>query len=117
MPRQSSTGRLDSLSQYARRLLLGPHDAVEPPIRAELFGAQRFEQHGHSLAVRGDRLSLSPRVPAHWPGFEIRLRLGRRALTLQYGDATGGHSYPPTSRAADGSFGARCPTRPWCRVG
>lgn len=42
--------RLDSLSQYARNLLLGPYEAVEPPIRAELFGAQRFEQHGHSLA-------------------------------------------------------------------
>ncbi|MEJ7687214.1 MAG: hypothetical protein WKG52_09620 [Variovorax sp.] len=42
--------RLDTLSSYARHLLLGTHEAVEPPIRAELFGAQRFEQHGHSLA-------------------------------------------------------------------
>jgi cyclic beta-1,2-glucan synthetase len=42
--------RLEGLSHYARTLLLGPHDPVEPPIRAELFGAQRFEQHGHSLA-------------------------------------------------------------------
>jgi cyclic beta-1,2-glucan synthetase len=63
--------RLDSLSQYARKLLLGPHEAVEPPIRAELFGAQRFEQHGHSLAraqvVRrenssGDATPFFPRV-------------------------------------------------------
>jgi len=42
--------RLDTLSQYARALLLGPHEPVEAPIRAELFGAQRFAQHGHSLA-------------------------------------------------------------------
>jgi hypothetical protein len=42
--------RLQGLSHYARTLLLGPHDPVAPPIRAELFGAQRFEQHGHSLA-------------------------------------------------------------------
>ncbi|KQW64338.1 GH36-type glycosyl hydrolase domain-containing protein [Variovorax sp. Root411] len=42
--------RLEGLSDYARTLLLGPHDPVPPPIRAELFGAQRFEQHGHSLA-------------------------------------------------------------------
>jgi cyclic beta-1,2-glucan synthetase len=42
--------RLTDLSAYARTLLLAPHDPVAPPIRAELFGAQRFEQHGHSLA-------------------------------------------------------------------
>ncbi len=42
--------RLDGLSAYARNLLLNPHDPVAPPIRAELFGAQRFEQHGRSLA-------------------------------------------------------------------
>lgn len=42
--------RLADLSPYARTLLLAPHDPVAPPIRAELFGAQRFEQHGHSLA-------------------------------------------------------------------
>nr|WP_237288468.1 glucoamylase family protein [Variovorax sp. PAMC 28711] len=42
--------RLDSLSDYALQLLTRPHDAVEPPIRAELFGSQRFEQHGRSLA-------------------------------------------------------------------
>lgn len=63
--------RLDSLSQYARHLLLGPDEPVEPPIRAELFGAQRFEQHGHSLAraqaiqseaARGERFLFFPRV-------------------------------------------------------
>lgn len=42
--------RLHSLSEYALHLLQQPHAAVEPPIRAELFGAQRFEQHGASLA-------------------------------------------------------------------
>ncbi len=63
--------RLDTLSDYARQLLLGPHEPVEPPIRAELFGAQRFEQHGHSLAraqvirgddSRGDTQPFFPRV-------------------------------------------------------
>jgi cyclic beta-1,2-glucan synthetase len=42
--------RLQGLSHYARTLLLGPHDPVAAPIRAELFGVQRFEQHGRSLA-------------------------------------------------------------------
>lgn len=39
------------------------------------------------LVVRGDRLSITPRVPSHWPGFEMVLRLGGRVLRLQQGDA------------------------------
>ncbi|MGJ7490393.1 GH36-type glycosyl hydrolase domain-containing protein [Variovorax sp. ZT4R33] len=39
------------------------------------------------LVVRGDRLSITPRVPAHWPGFETVLRLGGRVLRLQHGEA------------------------------
>jgi len=63
--------RLDTLSRYARELLLGPHEPVEAPIRAELFGAQRFAQHGHSLAraqvvqagtAGGDSTPFFPRV-------------------------------------------------------
>ncbi len=48
----SATGldQLDTLSDYARRLLAGPREPGEGPIRAELFGAQRFEDHGRSLA-------------------------------------------------------------------
>lgn len=52
-------GRLADLSSYARTLLLAPHEPVAPPIRAELFGAQRFEQHGHSLA-RAQVVELDP---------------------------------------------------------
>ncbi|WPH21865.1 GH36-type glycosyl hydrolase domain-containing protein [Variovorax paradoxus] len=51
--------RLADLSSYARTLLLAPHEPVAPPIRAELFGAQRFEQHGHSLA-RAQAVELDP---------------------------------------------------------
>ena len=50
MSAAAAVDRLQGLSSYARALLLGPHDPVAPPIRAELFGIQRFEQHGHSLA-------------------------------------------------------------------
>jgi cyclic beta-1,2-glucan synthetase len=46
----AAVDRLQGLSHYARALLLGPHDPVAAPIRAELFGVQRFEQHGRSLA-------------------------------------------------------------------
>ncbi|RYZ13250.1 MAG: hypothetical protein EOO24_00575, partial [Comamonadaceae bacterium] len=36
------------------------------------------------LEVRGDRLRLTPRVPAHWPRFDVELRLGASRLTLQW---------------------------------
>jgi cyclic beta-1,2-glucan synthetase len=52
--------RLANLSAYARALLLAPHDPVAPPVRAELFGTQRFEQHGHSLA-RAQPVEADPR--------------------------------------------------------
>ena len=36
------------------------------------------------LAVRPGALSLSPRLPAHWPSFEIRLKVQGRELTLHW---------------------------------
>ena len=63
--------RLQTLSPYARKILTANSGGPEPLIRAELFGTQRFEEHGRSLAqaqtVRsrkswGDGLSFFPRV-------------------------------------------------------
>ncbi|MDP2818797.1 MAG: glucoamylase family protein [Polaromonas sp.] len=42
--------RLETLTPYARKILLDRHGEIQQPIRAELFGAHRFEQHGRSLA-------------------------------------------------------------------
>ena len=63
--------RLETLSSYARKIFTNYPDGSEPLIRAELFGTQRFEEHGRSLAqaqsVRassswGESLSFFPRV-------------------------------------------------------
>ena len=63
--------RLETLSPYARKILTANSGGPEPLIRAELFGTQRFEEHGRSLAqaqtVRaskswGESLSFFPRV-------------------------------------------------------
>ena len=62
---------LGSLSSHAREILTFSSGNPEPLIRAELFGTQRFEEHGRSLAkaqaVRsskswGQSLSFFPRV-------------------------------------------------------
>ena len=63
--------RLETLSTYARKIFTSNPDGTEPLIRAELFGTQRFEEHGRRLAqaqtVRassswGESLSFFPRV-------------------------------------------------------
>jgi cyclic beta-1,2-glucan synthetase len=51
--------------------------------------------------VRGDQLALRPRVPAHWPGFEIALRLAGKRFTLRFGEAG---TAPATQRAAIGEW-------------
>ena len=57
------------------------------------------------LAVRGDRLCLTPRVPASWPGFEMTLRLEGRTLTLRYGEtAEATSSALPAQRLAVGEW-------------
>ena len=62
---------LETLSPYARKILTSNPGGPEPLIRAELFGTQRFEEHGRSLAqaqtVRassswGESLTFFPRV-------------------------------------------------------
>ena len=55
--------RLDALSPYARQILGVRPGESEPLIRAELFGAQRFEQHGRSLAA-----AQTVRSPSGWAG-------------------------------------------------
>jgi cyclic beta-1,2-glucan synthetase len=53
------------------------------------------------LSVRGDQLALTPRVPSHWPGFEIALRLAGKGFTLRHGQ---GGTEPATHRAAVGEW-------------
>ncbi|WGT63739.1 hypothetical protein [Variovorax paradoxus] len=54
------------------------------------------------LCVKGRMLSLTPRVPAHWPGFEIALRLGEQRLVLQW--APGEEDAAPTHRLLAGEW-------------
>ena len=74
--------RLESLSPYAREILGAHPGQSEPLIRAELFGAQRFEQHGRSLAH-----AQAVRKPSGWnegPPFFPRVRENIRALRHAY---------------------------------
>ena len=73
--------RLESLSTFARALLLAREGDIQPPIRAELFGAQRFEQHGRSLAKAQ---TVRPAGSDHGPSFFPRVEENIQALRLAY---------------------------------
>ena len=53
------------------------------------------------LTVHEDRLSLTPRVPVGWPGFEMTLRLAGRGFVLRWGDVGSGEA---THRIAIGEW-------------
>jgi len=73
--------RLGNLSTHARTLLLARHGEIQPPIRAELFGAQRFEQHGRSLA---QAQTIRPSGRGHGPDFFPRVEENIQALRQAY---------------------------------
>ena len=78
--------RLDKLSPYARQLLLGPAELVQSPIRAELFGAYRFEEHGRSLATAQRVKPFTGRAQRtdHGPTFFPRVQENIAALRQAY---------------------------------
>ena len=91
----AALSRLDNLTAYARRILAA-QDELQQPIRAELFGAQRFEEHGRSLAraqkIKPPRLSgVSDRGPPFFPRVHENIAALREAydfiaLTSRSGD-------------------------------
>lgn len=74
--------RLDTLSAYARQLLASRQGGAEQPIRAELFGAQRFEEHGRSLAAAQPIRPAGS--PDHGPPFFPRVQENIAAIRLAY---------------------------------
>ena len=74
--------RLATLSSPARQLLLAQDRPAEPPIRAELFGIQRFEEHGCSLA-QAQVIQTDTRSPSSAPFFP-RVEENLAALRTAY---------------------------------
>ena len=74
--------RLEKLSSHARKILLNSNGHAEPPIRAELFGIQRFEEHGCSLA-RAQIVETDAQSRRHAPFFP-RLEENLAALREAY---------------------------------
>lgn len=90
--------KLDKLSPYARKTLLAPQD-IEQPIRAELFGAQRFEEHGRSLAAAQPIVAdqRAGRAPAFFPRLHENIRALREAYDYIALTSRSGHYVTPAA--------------------
>ena len=90
---------LSSLSAHARDILDSSYGPAELPIRAELFGIQRFEQHGHSLAqaqvVESD--AKSRLFASFFPRVEENLSALRKAYDYVALTAVSGHYATPAA--------------------
>jgi cyclic beta-1,2-glucan synthetase len=91
--------RLEPLSAYARQLLESRQGEIHEPICAELFGAQRFEQHGRSLASAQAVLPIDSvrRVPPFFPRVQENIAALRQAYDYIALTSHSGHYVTPAS--------------------
>ncbi len=74
--------RLATLSVHARKLLRSYSEEAEPPIRSELFGLRRFEEHGRSLALA--QVIETDAESHHRPSFFPRVEENLAALRIAF---------------------------------
>lgn len=97
----AAISRLDNLSGYARHIL-AVQDELQQPIRAELFGAQRFEEHGRSLAraqaIKPSRQGdVADRTPAFFPRVHENIAALREAYDFIALTSRSGHYVTPAA--------------------
>ncbi|MFY8087241.1 MAG: carbohydrate-binding protein, partial [Rubrivivax sp.] len=86
-----------SAPQAALAMLGGDGGPVEPPIRAEIFGPQRFAQHGHSLAATHEAAPAGWRSAAFFPRLADNVRQLRAAHHYIVAQAAAGYDVSPAA--------------------
>ncbi|MEP6789872.1 MAG: glucoamylase family protein, partial [Ramlibacter sp.] len=92
--------RLEALTPYARKFLRSQPAHAEAPIRAELFGQQRFEDHGRSLAraqVVGSDDDAHRESPSFFPRLDENIAALRRAFDYTAATSRSGHYVTPAA--------------------
>ena len=97
MKRDRNPGPLTDAGRILRHILDGARGPVEAPIRSEIFGPQRFAQHGLSLGATHH----TARATAWGGGFFTRLHNNIRVLREAYRfigiQATTGYDISPAA--------------------
>lgn len=80
-----------------RDILAPRRGAVLPPIRAEIFGSQRFAQHGHSLAQTHRAAPATLRTATFFPRIKSNIRTLREAHQYIGIQASTGYDISPAA--------------------
>src|ERR1700754_1646865 len=80
-----------------RDILDGARGAVEPPNRSEIFGPERFAQHGRSLGETHRAELASGRATAFFPRLEDNIRTLREAQQYIGAQARTGYHVSPAA--------------------
>ena len=95
-PDRAAVDWLGSVTPYARNILQSGAK-TEPPIRAELFGIHRFEEHGRSLARAQVLEDSTVHRAAFFPRVEENLHALRRAYDQIALTSRSGHYVTPAA--------------------
>ena len=83
--------------QALREILDGSRGPVEPPIRSEIFGLQRFSQHGRSLGETHRAATAGLRAATFFPRLASNIRTLREAHRYIGVQATTGYDISPAA--------------------
>ncbi|APW40959.1 carbohydrate-binding protein [Rhodoferax koreense] len=78
-------------------MLNGALGAVQPPIRSEIFGLQRFAQHGRSLGLTHQAATTSARAATFVPRLKDNIRALRQAHAYIGEQASTGYDISPAA--------------------
>jgi cyclic beta-1,2-glucan synthetase len=92
LPRPWAASRPGDAARAMLELSRGP---IEAPIRAEVFGAARFQQHGRSLAATHQARPTGRRIPAFFPRTQDSVRVLREAHRYLGSQARAGQHISP----------------------
>ena len=84
-------------SQALREILDAARGPVEPPIRSEIFGLQRFAQHGRSLGETHRAARALWGAANFFPRLQSNIRALREAYTYIGGQASTGYDISPAA--------------------
>ena len=86
-----------SASPALREILDSARGPVEPPIRSEIFGLQRFAQHGRSLGETHTAAAASSGAATFFPRLQSNIRTLREAHRYIGVQATTGYDISPAA--------------------